>query len=370
MKKLTIWFWQRMVTPHMAYLAAALASRGHDITYVAEEEIAAERAALGWQLPDLRGVTLRFATSALEAAAQVERAPANTVHLTQGFRSNGNITSAQSAIKSRGQRHFIIMETVDQRGLPGLLKPALYFWHLHRWRSGLDGILAIGAETPAWLRRLAPASLHIFPFAYFLPAHPSLPSSIGEMPFRFLFVGSLIPRKRLDLLLQVLGDFTTYNFEVEIVGDGPMRAQLEAQAQRILPGRTTFKGVLPISEIPSHMAQTDCLVLPSIHDGWGAVVSEAMMAGTPVICSSACGSRDVVQASGAGGVFDTFDTADLRRLVESTLVRGKIGSDKRLALRSWARCLSAEVGAAYLEALLTGEPTTGFIPPPPWERRS
>ncbi len=92
------------------------------------------------------------------------------------------------------------------------------------------------------------------------------------------------------------------------------------------------------------------------------------MAGTPVICSAACGSRAVVQASGAGGVFDTFDMADFRRLLESALARGKIGRDDRLALRSWARCLGADAGAGYLEALITAGPTTARVPPPPWER--
>lgn len=49
------------------------------------------------------------------------------------------------------------------------------------------------------------------------------------------------------------------------------------------------------------MARADVLVLPSWHDGWGAVVSEALMAGTPAIASDACGSAGVVRASGVGG---------------------------------------------------------------------
>jgi hypothetical protein len=40
----------------------------------------------------------------------------------------------------------------------------------------------------------------------------------------------------------------------------------------MLPGRVSFRGLLPISNIPGHMAAADCLVLPSSHDGWGAVV--------------------------------------------------------------------------------------------------
>ncbi len=75
---------------------------GTTSTYVAEEELAAERAALGWQLPDVQGVALRFATNAKEATALVEEASADTVHLTQGLRSNGNVSSAQVAIRAAG----------------------------------------------------------------------------------------------------------------------------------------------------------------------------------------------------------------------------------------------------------------------------
>ncbi len=77
----------------------------------------------------------------------------------------------------------------------------------------------------------------------------------------------------------------------------------------------------------------------------------------------------MVQASGAGGVFDTFDTAALQQLLEATLARGKIGRDDRLVLRSWARCLGADAGAGYLEALIASGATTARVPPPSLEAR-
>jgi len=351
----------------MAYLAEALTRLGHDVTYVAEEEIAAERVALGWQMPDLRGVTLRFARTAVDVSALVEEASVDTVHLTQGLRSNGSIAFAQAAIRGRRQRHFAMIETVDQRGVTGLLKLALYFWHLHVRQRRLDGVLAIGVSTPAWLRRLAPADLPVCPFAYFLAAPPCGSPSIRGSSIRFLFVGSLIPLKRLDLLLQVLAYFTGCDFEVQVVGDGPMRKQLEAQAERVLPGRVTFHGVRPISEIPSHMAKADCLVLPSIHDGWGAVVSEALMVGTPVICSDACGSAGVVRASGFGGVFRRDDRASLKTLLDQILRKGQLSCRERNALASWATCLGDDAGAVYLLKLLE-HAEAGISPPlPPWE---
>ena len=52
------------------------------------------------------------------------------------------------------------------------------------------------------------------------------------------------------------------------------------------------------------MAAADVLVLPSRFDGWGAVVNEALMVGTPVICSDRCGASDVIE-NGRNGYVDT-----------------------------------------------------------------
>lgn len=368
MKSLSIWFWQRMVTPHMAHLASALAKRGHDITYVSEQQLDEERRALGWQVPDLPNVSLRFATSVIEAQELVMSAKPGTFHVTQGFRSNGTVALAQKAIQARGERHYIVMETVDRRGAKGILKPALYAWHFHRWRGDLSGVLAIGADTVEWIRKLAPAKLNIYQFAYFLkePAPPSPCSTSNN--FRFIFVGALVPLKRVDLMLRCLAELSEMTFEVEVVGDGPMRAQLESLANMLLPGRVTFRGVVPITRVQECIATADCLVLPSEHDGWGAVTSEALMVGTPVICSSACGSRDVVLASGAGGVFPTFETLAFRQLLATTLNKGKIERKHRDALRIWARCLGATKGAEYFETLLINEESGATnVPPPPWQ---
>ena len=50
-----------------------------------------------------------------------------------------------------------------------------------------------------------------------------------------------------------------------------------------------------MSKIGNTIYQADNLVLPSSHDGWGAVTTEALMVGTPVICSDTCGSSLIVK---------------------------------------------------------------------------
>ena len=66
-----------------------------------------------------------------------------------------------------------------------------------------------------------------------------------------------------------------------------------------------------MSEVYQFINVADCLVLPSKHDGWGTVVSEALISGVPAICSDTCGVAEVVKLSNYGGVFKSGNIEDL-----------------------------------------------------------
>ena len=107
-----------------------------------------------------------------------------------------------------------------------------------------------------------------------------------------------------------------------------------------------------MSKIPKIISETDCLVLPSIHDGWGAVTSEALMVGTPVICSNSCGSSVAVKASKVGGVFVSENLKSLAKILRKQYKIGKISITQRKIISKWAKCLNANSGAKYLDSIL------------------
>src|SRR5690606_2918910 len=86
-----VWFWQRIVSPHMAGLAVALVEFGRVVSYIAEREMSADRAGMGWQAPPLGKARLRLAPDAAAVAAAVRDAPEAAIHICQGFRGNGLI---------------------------------------------------------------------------------------------------------------------------------------------------------------------------------------------------------------------------------------------------------------------------------------
>jgi glycosyltransferase involved in cell wall biosynthesis len=363
-----VWFWQRIVTPHMTELATQLANQGCDVTYVAEQPMSADRVEQGWLVPELKGVRLEFAPDADAISTLVASAPDDSIHICQGIRGNGLVGQAQAALKARGLRQWVVMETVDDTGWQGAIKRLEYRRLFGIWRKHLRGLLATGHRTPEWVAARGVPQDQVFPFAYFLgdldsKIHP--PQATRER-FRFVFVGQFIERKRLDLLLEALHGIQAQHFELTVIGSGPLESSLRARAEELLPGRVHWIGGLPLNRVPLEMANADCLVLPSRHDGWGAVVSEAMMVGTPVICSDTCGAAGVVRASGKGGVFRSGDCGDLIQNLERVLSIGLIAAKDRMDLANWASCLGAEAGASYLADILKYDDGLGEKPAPPW----
>ena len=369
-----VWIWQTIISPHMAGIAVALADRGHAVTYLAEQTITTDRVEQGWQIAELPGVVFRLVDSTAAIEAAVSSAPVDSLHVCQGLRANGLIGHAQHMLRRRGLRQWAVMETINDAGLAGMARAWLYRCLFLRWRNHLQGVLAIGWRTPAWVRRRGMPGSRIFPFAYFLEHQSaSLPAATRESgPFQVLFVGQLIARKHLGLLMDALGTLAGEGHDVnlQVVGTGPLEAGLRERGQQALGDRIQWSGGLPMAQARAAMQAADCLVLPSRHDGWGAVVSEALTAGTPAIASDACGSAGVIRASGVGGVFSSGDmdglVQQLRRLVQA----GKPTAEQRAELAAWARCLGVEAGAEYLMQILDHKPDGADVPLAPWAATS
>lgn len=368
---LEIWFWQVIVSPHMADLAVALARRGCKITYVAQQTMSAERAKQGWVAPSLPGVTLHLADNDESMQRLVQLASVDSIHVCQGVRANGLVSLVQRALAKRGLRQWAVMETVNDSGWRGILKRAEYGRIFRVRGKSLPGVLATGHRTAVWVAARGMPSDRIFPFAYFLPQDEVRASQTQRAPgpFRFAFAGRLIQLKRVDWLLNALSVLPDQSFELWVVGTGPEELALKTLAASKLGSRVRWLGLLPLSDVPAVMAQADYLVLPSVHDGWGAVASEAMMVGTPVVCSDACGVAGLVRASEMGGVFPVNDRLALRQLLATQLAKGIVAGETRLHLARWAHGLGSAAGAAYLANILRFEKMgTGPRPIAPWQK--
>ena len=101
-----------------------------------------------------------------------------------------------------------------------------------------------------------------------------------------IYLGRLVDWKRVDLLIDACGKLIgKVNFQVHIVGDGPLRGTLERQVQQMsLADHVQFHGRLPQAAAAELLRSSDIMVLPSMRECGGAVVLEAMASAVPGHC--------------------------------------------------------------------------------------
>lgn len=351
-----VWFWQKIVTPHMYPLASALVNEGFEVVYVAQQMMSDSRRSLGWESSVPEGVRLIISSTESDVRDLVSSLSQSSHHICQGVRGNDLIGIAQNALHARGIKYYVVMETVNDSGfLKGFLKKVVYRILFLIKQNWFLGVLAIGYRTPKWISRRGVNKNKIYPFTYFLPRPVELTSNcvrLSSEPYNFIYVGGFVEGKRLGLLISKLSTISSIDFRLTVVGMGPLEKSLQKMSMDLLGDRVRWIGQLPINKVSSEISKADCLVLPSSHDGWGAVVSEALLVGTPVICSDACGSAGVVRKSGVGGVFAVNDVKEFGDLLSEALENGRISTSKRREIASWALFLSSERGATYLANIL------------------
>ncbi len=126
-----------------------------------------------------------------------------------------------------------------------------------------------------------------------------------ERPFRLISVGRLIEFKGFHHLLAACGQLKQRGvpFQVTLVGEGPLREQLEAQrsALGLTAAEFEFAGTRTQEEVKSRLAQSDAFVLPCIVDSKGAsdilptVIMEAMAARLPIVSTRLVGVPEMVE---------------------------------------------------------------------------
>jgi len=155
------------------------------------------------------------------------------------------------------------------------------------------------------------------------------------------YVGRLVGEKGVDLLLDAVTVMAD-GWRLVIVGAGPERDQLEAQAHHLgLSEQVSFEGVLPSTDMPELYRKLDVLVLPSrSRPNWieqfGRVLIEAMACGVPVVGSN-CGEIPGVLGE-AGLIFPEGDAAALRACLRR--LRGDLDLRTDLARRGRKRALA------------------------------
>lgn len=182
-----------------------------------------------------------------------------------------------------------------------------------RWLAKADRIIGVSVQIADGMRAMFSLSdeqvLHI-PNGY---NHAHITVSEQRTPKHFLFVGSLIPRKNPDVLLEayaLVAKQTT--LDLAVVGDGPMMLQLKAQADRLgISSRVHFEGQRENTAVDGYLADAAALVLPSSREGMPIIINEALASGTPVVATRLPGIEQQVRSGRFGYLVPVNDSTAL-----------------------------------------------------------
>lgn len=172
-----------------------------------------------------------------------------------------------------------------------------------------------------------------------MPGTDAAPRATGTgLPLQLLAVGSIVPRKGYEYLVEALAGLHDLEWRLAIVGADDRSSMTSAQLrERVkakgLAERITFAGAAGPLELSRYYAEADIFVMSSLFEGYGMVLAEAMARGLPIVCTTGGAAAETVPDGAALKVRpgDATALADaIRQLVESPQLRA------RLADAAWA----------------------------------
>jgi glycosyltransferase involved in cell wall biosynthesis len=173
----------------------------------------------------------------------------------------------------------------------------------------------------------------------------------------FIYVGRLAPSKRVDDLLEAFGLFCAAGGPAHfwLVGDGDPAylRRLRTIASRLgIDGAVEFCGRLDAQAKHRRMAQAHALLMASVREGWGLVVTEAAACGTPALVYDVPGLRDAVRDEETGLVVPPHPASlagAMRRVIDDPALRDRLAS----AAQAWSQTFSYDRSAAVLRHGIT-----------------
>jgi glycosyltransferase involved in cell wall biosynthesis len=118
-------------------------------------------------------------------------------------------------------------------------------------------------------------------------------------------VGRLIEMKGVHIAIAALSQPELSEWELHVVGDGPMRDRLEQAAIASgVAARVTFHGKVARQQVYEYLENATCSLLLSTHDAAGWAAAESIAVGTPVHTWSHGGPAELVSSTGCGSATD------------------------------------------------------------------
>jgi len=260
----------------------------------------------------------RWVADALQPGDFIHAMPGQALHTFQKARQSGVRTVLNHATGPIWQQNRLMAGEYERAGCfrpPGSLfmkkleeqhreEYALTDFHCAASTRVRDQLLTEGvAEKKIWVVPYG-ADTDLF--------HPMrAESEIPEAPaFRIVFAGQLVLRKGIRTLLNALNRAGRSDWQLDCYGLISDETRMDRDSYQG-PTPVVYHGPVPARKLAAAFRSASLLVLPSLEEGFGLVVPQALSCGLPCVVSEAVGARDLIRHRENGSLFPVQDDAAL-----------------------------------------------------------
>lgn len=272
-----------------------LRSVGHEVTVEALPWRSPARNLLDNMNPRIRGRLRSLATLA-DIVVQDELCHPSLAAANRGLPRDVPIVAIVHHLRSREPNRSFVSSLVERAYLTTV---DAFVWTSQTTRN--DVVAVLGRDqlpgivaTPGG-DRLNP---QITPEAITARAHE-------PGPIRLAFIGSVVPRKGLDVLIEGLAELPPKSWRLVVIGDTTINPHYLARVTDLvrrhgLTDDVSFLGQISDDALAATLVDSHLLVVPSTYEGFGIVYLEAMGFGLPAIGTTAGGATNVIQDGDTG----------------------------------------------------------------------
>lgn len=342
-------FWQNIISIHQSAFLKALADK-HDVTLVAEQDLDQQRRKESWNIPDMGKSKVILSPSDRQIDEMI--GDDSAYHIFSGIDAYPMVYKAFRLAVKRKCRIAVLAEPYNWTGLKGKLRRLKYMMLFARYGRFIKHFFTTGNHGMRCYHKAGFPMRKLHQWGYFTEQTTELSPVVNKSP-KIIFVGKIDKRKNILSLVSVLNEVPELYEAVYIIGTGVLVGELKASIDE--NPKIHYLGSLPNDEVNRFVGLSDILVLPSLFDGWGAVVNEALAQGTRVLCSDMCGAEILLDGEKRGGVFN-LNGNSLKQELTRWLSKGPLSLSERAEIKTWAASsISGNSAAKYFERVIGGE---------------
>ncbi|MDT8435307.1 MAG: glycosyltransferase [Gemmatimonadota bacterium] len=324
------------ITPWLVELVRRQRDAGHDAVVLAPSYRGGPEPGAAGALPVHR---FRYAPAALETLTHDETVPDRLRRRPlQGFLLPAYLAAGADAAHRLGRRGLDVVHVhwpmphalfgaAARHGSGGKAGVVCSFysvelnWVRHRLPALLpflrwtvrtaDAVTAISRSTAAAVQALAPGPVSVVPYGSAIEDDGApVARAAGADPdrLRILFVGRLVERKGVEILLRAVARLPAASgAELTVIGAGERERSIRREIESLgLAGRVRMPGFVSRRRLEEEYARADVFVLPAVVDakgdteGLGVVLLEALRYERPVVASAVGGIPDIVEPGHTG----------------------------------------------------------------------